>query len=73
MRLGSIGVARTLSPRQFEYASQSRNGRFSNGVPAFLLQDYRDLEGHFDKIASVGMFEHIGRGRLKEYFGKLFA
>ena len=33
------------------------------------LQDYRDLgAGSFDKIVSVGMFEHVGRSRLPEYF-----
>ncbi len=37
------------------------------------MSDYRELGGCFDKIASVGMFEHIGRRRLNEYFGKLFA
>jgi cyclopropane-fatty-acyl-phospholipid synthase len=29
------------------------------------------MEGPFDKVASVGMFEHVGRRRLKEYFDKL--
>ncbi|MGH9582839.1 MAG: class I SAM-dependent methyltransferase [Bryobacteraceae bacterium] len=32
------------------------------------LRDYRDLKGRFDKIASVGMFEHVGRKRLRGYF-----
>jgi cyclopropane-fatty-acyl-phospholipid synthase len=32
------------------------------GLPVEIeLRDYRDLEGQFDKIASVGMFEHVGR------------
>jgi cyclopropane-fatty-acyl-phospholipid synthase len=36
-----------------------------------LLQDYRDVpgEGMFDKIASVGMFEHVGLKNLPTYFG----
>jgi cyclopropane-fatty-acyl-phospholipid synthase len=41
-----------------------------------LLQDYRDLaaEAHrrFDKIVSVGMFEHVGRARLGQYFRTVF-
>lgn len=37
------------------------------------LRDYRDLEEAqpYDKIASVGMFEHVGRAHLQEYFAKL--
>jgi cyclopropane-fatty-acyl-phospholipid synthase len=34
-----------------------------------LLQDYRELRGTFDKIASVGMFEHVGLKNLPLYFG----
>jgi cyclopropane-fatty-acyl-phospholipid synthase len=36
--------------------------------------DYRDLpeDMPYDKIASVGMFEHVGRGNLSLYFGKIF-
>ena len=36
------------------------------------LQDYRDVtDGPFDAISSVGMFEHVGRKRLGEYFESL--
>ncbi|WP_295968409.1 cyclopropane-fatty-acyl-phospholipid synthase family protein, partial [uncultured Bartonella sp.] len=34
----------------------------------FLLLDYRKLNDAFDKIVSVGMFEHVGIGHYKEYF-----
>jgi len=34
------------------------------------LQDYRDLEGPFDRIVSVGMFEHVGVGHFPEFFEK---
>ena len=34
----------------------------------FRLQDYRDVEGPFDRIVSVGMFEHVGLARFDEYF-----
>lgn len=37
------------------------------------LQDYRDVEGSFDRITSVGMFEHVGVRHLKEYFARLAA
>lgn len=32
------------------------------------LTDYRDLRGHFDKVVSVGMFEHVGRKNYPAYF-----
>ncbi|MFN0168549.1 MAG: class I SAM-dependent methyltransferase [Bryobacteraceae bacterium] len=38
---------------------------------AILYRDYRDFTGRFDKIASVGMFEHVGIRRLPEYFRKM--
>ena len=38
------------------------------------LLDYRDLpeDEPFDKIASIGMFEHVGRALLPSYFAKIF-
>lgn len=39
------------------------------GLPVnLLLQDYRDLRGQFDKIVSVGMFEHVGPKNYDTYF-----
>ena len=36
------------------------------------LQDYRDVhDGPFDAISSIGMFEHVGRAQLREYFDRL--
>ena len=38
------------------------------------LQDYRDIsDGPFDAISSIGMFEHVGRARLREYFTQLYS
>jgi cyclopropane-fatty-acyl-phospholipid synthase len=38
------------------------------------VKDYRELagEGSYDKIVSVGMFEHVGEERLAEYFARTF-
>ncbi|HEX4481692.1 MAG TPA: cyclopropane-fatty-acyl-phospholipid synthase family protein [Rudaea sp.] len=36
-----------------------------------LLEDYRDLKGHFDKLVSIEMIEAIGHQYLREYFGKV--
>ncbi|MFP3608026.1 SAM-dependent methyltransferase, partial [Paraburkholderia sp. SIMBA_053] len=35
------------------------------------LQDYRDVQGQFDRITSVGMFEHVGRKNMPGYFQKI--
>ena len=41
------------------------------GLPIeFVLQDYRDLVGQYDRILSVGMFEHVGLKNYVEYFDK---
>ena len=69
---GANATGCTLSHRQFEYASRRREAQGRSGSIDILLRDYRGLEGRFDKIASVGMFEHVGRKRLGAYFEKLF-
>ncbi|WP_163575967.1 cyclopropane fatty acyl phospholipid synthase [Halomonas faecis] len=39
------------------------------GLPVDIrLQDYRDLAGHFDRIVSIGMFEHVGHRNYPTYF-----
>jgi cyclopropane-fatty-acyl-phospholipid synthase len=37
----------------------------------FLLKDYREIEDKFDRIVSVGMFEHVGVTHYREFFAKL--
>ncbi|MCM2543556.1 cyclopropane fatty acyl phospholipid synthase [Burkholderia glumae] len=40
-----------------------------HGLPVrLLLRDYRELQGRFDKIVSVGMFEHVGQKNYATYF-----
>jgi cyclopropane-fatty-acyl-phospholipid synthase len=63
----------TLAKEQFEYARQTVLHRGLTGQVTIQLCDYRDLEGRFDKIASVGMFEHVGRKRLRSYFAKVYS
>jgi cyclopropane-fatty-acyl-phospholipid synthase len=70
---GVTAVGITLSERQAELAA-ARIGRAGLGQRCRVeLRDYRSLEGEgvFDKVASVGMFEHVGRARASEYFGVL--
>ncbi len=60
----------TLSHRQLEMARQRIAEAGLQGRVTVALQDYRDLAGEacWDKIASVGMFEHVGLRNLPGYF-----
>ena len=43
-----------------------------DGLPVDIaLMDYRDIEGSFDKVVSVGMFEHVGPKNYRTYFNKV--
>ena len=67
------GVGVTVSRCQFDRARGmvSRNGL--NAKVDIRLQDYRNLDeaGSFDKIASVGMYEHVGLNDLQAYFDQI--
>jgi cyclopropane-fatty-acyl-phospholipid synthase len=70
-RYGANATGCTLSARQFAYASEQANARRLQDRVTILNADYRELEGQFDSIASVGMYEHVGRRRLQGYFQRL--
>lgn len=69
-RFGVEAVGITLSQRQAELATRRIAEAGLQDRCKVLLLDYRDVPGFdvFDKIASVGMVEHVGRARLPEYF-----
>ncbi|UXM94206.1 cyclopropane-fatty-acyl-phospholipid synthase family protein [Bartonella sp. HY329] len=58
----------TLSHEQHAVANQRAKDQGLEQQCRFLLQDYRLIKEQFDKIVSVGMFEHVGIGHYKEYF-----
>jgi cyclopropane-fatty-acyl-phospholipid synthase len=62
----------TLSHSQFEYASAAIAAEGLGNQAKVLETDYRELSGRFHKIASIGMFEHVGRHRLDGYFRTIF-
>jgi cyclopropane-fatty-acyl-phospholipid synthase len=70
---GAVATGCTLSRNQFQTAKQRIRENGLDGRVTVLETDYRDLEGCYDKIASVGMFEHVGRKRLGEYFRKCYS
>jgi len=63
----------TLSKNQHAHVQQLIDARGLAGRVHIELMDYRELPElqPFDKIASIGMFEHVGRGHLPDYFAKL--
>lgn len=63
----------TLSRNQHAYVNELIEKKGLQGRVRILLQDYRDLDERqtFDKVASVGMCEHVGRPNLPLYFDKI--
>ncbi len=63
----------TLSENQFRLATERIRAAGLQDRCRVLLQDYRDHpgEGFYDKIASVGMFEHVGLRNLPAYFASV--
>ena len=72
-QFGAIATGITLSKNQFGYTQELIRTEGLVGRCFVELRDYRDLSGigEFDKIASVGMFEHVGLKNLSAYFGKV--
>ena len=61
----------TLSENQYRYANiKAKEYNLQNQV-RFKLADYRNLNEKFDRIVSVGMFEHVGRKFYKTFFKKV--
>lgn len=58
----------TLSTEQLQVANARAGEKNLSRRAKFLLDDYRDIPGSFDRIVSVGMFEHVGVGFYETYF-----
>jgi len=66
-RYGVEGLGVTVSKEQAAYANEMRHG-----LPIETrLQDYLTLEGKFDHVVSVGMFEHVGYKNYRTYMQKI--
>ena len=60
----------TLSQEQYARARERALERGRTQDAVFRLEDYRDVAGRFDRIVSVGMFEHVGVGFYDTFFRK---
>ncbi len=72
-RYGAQALGVTLSRNQHDYAQARIRELGLEGRCEVRLLDYRDVPETrpFDKVASIGMFEHVGRENLAAYFGKI--
>jgi cyclopropane-fatty-acyl-phospholipid synthase len=61
----------TLSQEQFDFTQQKIRRLGLQDRVKVELRDYATLKGTFDKIASVGMYEHVGIANYPRYFGKI--
>ena len=62
-RYGCTVTGISISKEQVSYAQES-----CKDLPVHILQcDYRDIQGAFDKIVSIGMFEHVGQKNYKTF------
>ena len=62
----------TLSENQFKYSSAKAKELNLGNQVQFKLMDYREFKEKYDRIVSVGMFEHVGRKFYKTFFNKIF-
>jgi cyclopropane-fatty-acyl-phospholipid synthase len=61
----------TLSTEQLALARQRARESGLAAQVSFALTDYRDVAGPYDRVVSVGMFEHVGRPNYNAYFGQV--
>ena len=60
----------TLSTEQLQVSNARAAEKNLGHAARFLLRDYRDIEGPFDRIVSVGMFEHVGVDHFDTFFAR---
>jgi cyclopropane-fatty-acyl-phospholipid synthase len=65
------GVGNTLSQNQYEYANRIVKELGLQNQIKILYQDYRELSGKFDKVVSIGMFEHVGKKFIPIFIQKV--
>jgi cyclopropane-fatty-acyl-phospholipid synthase len=61
----------TLSTEQLDLAMQRAEAAGLADRVKFELKDYRELDGTFDRIVSVGMFEHVGTANYWDFFAQI--
>ena len=72
-KFGARCVGITLSAKQYAFATERVRQAGLEDRVEIRLQDYRDIDGQYDRVTSVGMFEHVGRANLPAYFARIAA
>lgn len=65
---GTFGTGITLSKNQYDYATSKIAELGLSDRVRILYADYRKLTGTFDKVVSIGMFEHVGQKFIPVFF-----
>jgi cyclopropane-fatty-acyl-phospholipid synthase len=72
-KYGVRGLGNTLSRNQCEYARRKIKELKLQDRIEIIVADYRDLSGTFDKLVSIGMFEHVGKRFIPIFMHKVSA
>ena len=70
-KFGAHCTGITLSKNQYELATERIRAAGLSDRISIRLEDYRDVSGRYDRITSVGMFEHVGLKNLSLYFSSI--
>ena len=70
-RAGASVTSLNVSTEQIAIAKQAAAEAGVGDKIEFILKDYREFEGNFDRVVSVGMMEHVGVRNYDLFFGKL--
>jgi cyclopropane-fatty-acyl-phospholipid synthase len=63
----------TLSQRQYDFALEKVRRLGLSDRVTLELRDYTTLDGTYDKVSSIGMYEHVGIANYPKYFGKIYS
>ena len=67
---GVCGVGCSLSKEQVEYADELVKREGLSEKISIVFEDYRNVQGEFDKFVSIGMFEHVGKQFIPTFMEK---
>ncbi len=70
-KYGAKTLGITLSSNQYELARERIAAAGLQDRCEVCIEDYRDVTGKFDRITSIGMFEHVGLRNLRGYFAQI--
>lgn len=70
---GAIAHGVTLAEEQVAFANQRIRERGLEGRASVELKDFHDVEGSYDKVAAIGMIEHVGIANIPKYVTKAFS